>query len=694
MIQNNFNGGIISPVMYGRVDQQKYQSGLAECKNFLALPHGAVDYRNGFEYVAHDLGQNKKQRIIPFVFSNEQAVAVIFSPPFIYFSVLGKMLLNSVGTELYKINCPYPENDLQGLRYAQSGDVITITHRNHAPRLLKRLGAANWSIEPLALGYGLASPSNVVATANNTNTEANQKSDSKYVVTAVKDKLESGKSAIVTANNDLTVRPNNNTITWDAVTGAERYRVYKLQSGLFGYIGETDQLTLTDDYIEADTFRTPPLMRNPFAGGNPVAVSYVQQRKIYGGGTNTPQLINLSRATTEDEFSYSVPSLDDDAIQIKIAGRDGNGIQHIVPMNDLMIFTQASVWKMPNNSAITIDTVGVYFQANTGSNECTPLFTDATCIFSSDQTGKIHELGMSANKNGAYNTIDLSLFCPHLTDGFDIVDQAITRNPYTMAFFVRDDGVLIGMTYDPVQSIYAFHEHHTDGLVESVAVIPEEQQSCVYLSVKRGDKRYIERFKLRKPKEPQYENHLDCSVVFEVDTPTNIFDGLDWLNGKDVKVLVDGSVFNEEAKPLVFDGRLTLPYEAKVVVVGLPYEGYIETLPLFDAASKTFNPLSPKNIKNVHIRVYRSGSIFVSQSYLEIEKSLAEKRFISKETEIRARSDENYDSPPMLRTGIATTSIFSTPEKDLQIRVAQKNPLPLQIQAIVIDYQGETVVKK
>ena len=68
MMQNNFNGGIISPVMFGRVDQQKYQSGLAGCKNFLVLPHGAVDYRNGFEYVTHNLGQNKKQRIIPFIF--------------------------------------------------------------------------------------------------------------------------------------------------------------------------------------------------------------------------------------------------------------------------------------------------------------------------------------------------------------------------------------------------------------------------------------------------------------------------------------------------------------------------------------------------------------------------------------------------------------------------------------------------
>ena len=686
MFQNNFNGGIISPIMFGRVDQAKYQSGLAECKNFIVLPHGAVEFRNGMEYVTHNLGENKRQRIIPFIFSNEQAMAVIFSPPYIYFSTLGKMLLNGAGTELYKIACPYAENELQGLRYAQSGDIITLTHRNYKPKLLKRLGAANWVIEDVIGGYGLATPANVVGVANKP-TSSTKNITYQYVVTAVKEKVESAKSPIVELVNDLTMSPNENTLTWDAVTGAERYRVYKLQSGLFGYIGETDKLTLADDYIEADAFRTPPLTRDPFLNSNPVAVSYIQQRKIYGGGTATPQLLNLSRATTEDEFTYSVPDLDDDAIQIKIAGRDGNGIQHIIPMNDLMIFTQGSVWKMPNNAAITIENIGVYIQTYTGSNECTPLLTDATCIFSSDQTGRIHELSMSANKNGSYNTIDLSLFCPHLVDGHEIVDQAITRNPYTFAFFVRDDGVLIVLTYDPIQTIYGFHEHHTDGMVESVAVVPEEQQSCVYLSVNRGGVRFIERLKLRKAKSLSYENHLDCSVVIESEEATKVFTGLDWLNGRLVKVLTDGAVYNETPEVLVVDGVLTLDYECNVVVVGLSYDGYIQTLPMFDMQNKTFNPVKEKSVSNVYLRVYNSTSIAVAQAYTDIEKSLSEKQYIGRPTQVRSRSDENYGEPPQLKTGILHTPIFGTVEKDIQIRISQDNPLPLNIQAITLDYK-------
>src|SRR5690606_11773781 len=145
------------------------------------------------------------------------------------------------------------------------------------------------------------------------------------------------------------------------------------------------------------------------AGKYPVAVSYIQQRKVYGGGSQTPQVLNMSRAGTEDNFTYSIPTQDDDSIQFRIAGRDGNGIQHLVPMNDLLVLTSASAWKISATAAITPQDIMVYPQANTGANECTPLMTDSVCIFSSDQTGRIRELSMSANRNGAYQAIELSL---------------------------------------------------------------------------------------------------------------------------------------------------------------------------------------------------------------------------------------------------------------------------------------------
>jgi len=33
--QRAFNGGVVSPAMFARIDDGKYQTGLAVCKNFL-----------------------------------------------------------------------------------------------------------------------------------------------------------------------------------------------------------------------------------------------------------------------------------------------------------------------------------------------------------------------------------------------------------------------------------------------------------------------------------------------------------------------------------------------------------------------------------------------------------------------------------------------------------------------------------
>lgn len=681
-MQNNFNGGIISPEMYGRFDQAKYQSGVADASNMLVLPHGALDYRTGFEFVTE---MQRPFRLIPFTYSDEQAIIIILCPPVAYFSTLGKVLLNDDGT-LLRVAIPYSADELRGIRYAQSGDIITMTHKNHAPRLLKRISATSWTLSSVSATPSISVPAGVEVTASTTNDSGIHMTKYSYVVTAIKGNEESAKSSVVTVENDLTVKPNFNTVKWDAVAGAERYRVYKKQSGVFGKIAETTDLQVEDNYIEADTFITPSVNRKLYdvtTKDYPVAVGYMQQRKVYAGGSKSPQVLNFSRSGTEDVFTYSVPGQDDDAISIRIAGRDGNGIQHLVPMNDLLILTSASAWKVSAATAITPEDLMVYPQANTGSNECTPLLTDNVCIFSSDQTGRIHELSLSANRTGAYQAIELSLFCPQLFDGYKIVDQAITRNPFTCAFFVRDDGKMIGLTYDPLQQVFGFHKHDTDGLIETVAVIPEEGQSSLYLGINRQGQRFVERFRMRRKFNKIYENHLDCSIVKEFSQPTKQITGLDWLNGKRVSVLADGTLEAEDY--LVENGTVNIENESKVFIVGLPYEGYFTTLPLYQAYAN-FNPLKPKTLAAAYLRVYNSASVFLGQYYLSASQRFLDKQFVGKQVESKARLDEPYNTAPDLYTGLIKIPTFGTAEKDIQAKISQKKPLPLTVQAIHLEF--------
>ncbi|MDR0071284.1 hypothetical protein RFX60_29320, partial [Acinetobacter sp. 11520] len=69
--------------------------------------------------------------------------------------------------------------------------------------------------------------------------------DYSYQVTAVNDENESAASLKVVVQNDLTLAGNYNTITWDAVTVANRYNIFKLRSGLASFIGETTETSFT-----------------------------------------------------------------------------------------------------------------------------------------------------------------------------------------------------------------------------------------------------------------------------------------------------------------------------------------------------------------------------------------------------------------------------------------------------------------
>lgn len=86
-----------------------------------------------------------------------------------------------------------------------------------------------------------------------------------YVVTALLENDEESPPGVeTTAVNNLLVDGAYNTIAWDPVSNAERYRVYRSVDGLFGFIGETTAptTTFTDDNIAPDLSITPPLPDN------------------------------------------------------------------------------------------------------------------------------------------------------------------------------------------------------------------------------------------------------------------------------------------------------------------------------------------------------------------------------------------------------------------------------------------------
>lgn len=318
------------------------------------------------------------------------------------------------------------------------------------------------------------------------------------------------------ALNDLTVPGNKNTITWPAVAGATSYTIYKYALGLYGYIGQTPSLAFVDNNITADTSRTPPTAPNLVpkgAGKQPRAVGYFEQRRAFGGTDTAPQTITLSRSGTDSNFSRSIPSRDDDAITFKFAAQRVSVIRHIVPLQDLILLTSSNVLRVvsQNSDALTPTTMSVRFQSNDGASMVQPIVTSSSILYGQDPGGRICEVQYSWEGNG-YRSADASIFAPHLFDGYRITDMTYARAPNRVGWFVRNDGVLLGLTYVPEQQVLGWHHHDTDGAFESVCAVSEQNEDVLYAVVRRtiggGTRRFIERFASRR-----VADLLDCFFV-------------------------------------------------------------------------------------------------------------------------------------------------------------------------------------
>ena len=157
--QTSFAGGEFAPSLYGRTDLQKYGSAVKLARNFFVSPHGTLLNRPGSECIsilppsAGIADGDSLFRIVPFIFSDTDTALLIFQEYRLYIFVYDASAGHVVNVDPIThpvefgetagdfFDTPYTNAQLRDLRFAQSGDVVTVVHPSHAPRELRRLEA-------------------------------------------------------------------------------------------------------------------------------------------------------------------------------------------------------------------------------------------------------------------------------------------------------------------------------------------------------------------------------------------------------------------------------------------------------------------------------------------------------------------------------------------------------------------------
>lgn len=816
-LYRSFAGGEITAELAGRIDLTKFQTGLSLCRNGIVLPHGPVARRPGFEFTNEAYDSTRPVRLVPFTFSADQTVVLEFGHQYIRFHINGGTLLEptvaiasisgstvnttaphgyttgdwvfignryhkvtvvdadtfttadlwgvattasgTTAARAYTIASPYDSADLFDIRFAQNADVLTLVHPEYAVRELRREGATNWSLVTVSFAAPSGRPTNVVATP--TVAQNQNLTSARYVVTAVaRDGVtESLPSEPATALNNLSLAGNFNTITFTGVDGADRYNVYKLRGGIYGYIGQirpqadttvaistlvqggplsksrtvtvntaaphgrttgdlvlisgtpnwwmngyfrvtvvdsdtftyssarktranvtggtmsTANFAVVDDNVLADTSQSPPddiIKLNAGEDDYPSTVTYHEQRRWFAGTNEKPQVIWATRTGTEANLTSSIPSRDADGMELRLAASQNNQIRHLVALTDMIALTAAGEFLIGSDGPLTPSNITIKPQGYSGASNVQPVVTAGSLLYVQAQGSRIRELGYNWESQ-SYRTLDVSIMAPHRFNGFQIKQIAYSRAPDQVMWAVRDDGVLLGLTYVPDQQVFAWHAHDTLGQIESCCVVAEDNQDALYVVVRRTvngrSVRYVERLRDRIITQLADAFFVDAGLTYS-GAPTSTLTGLWHLEGREVDILTDGAV---HPKRTVTNGSVTLDYPTSKAHVGLNIVTDMRTLPLAVEGIQAAGQGTTKNINRVHVRVSQSSVVKAGPDFDRLREYPA-----------REVADP-YGSPPALRDGELSLSVDPSWNQDGALCIRQDLPLPLTVLSIALE---------
>lgn len=533
---------------------------------------------------------------------------------------------------VYRRTTPYTENVLNTIDWAQTSDIMYTVQLGIPPQKLTRFGHTDWRWTQMVFGPLRTPPVGMSATPSTPNTTGIHYQDYSYVITGITDNgvdpiQETRASATFTANNDLSLAGNYNTINLPALGGFSRFVIYKKQAGVFGYIGNTAEATFRDENLVPILSETPPEGYNPFVSTSqyPSSICLHQQRLTFGGTANVINGVYMSRSADFENMDKSRPVRADDSLLFSLVSNQVNAITHILSLKELIVLTGDGLWSVgggtETGAAITPSTIVASRETGRGASRVKPLVVDDIMFYVTGKGRTIRTLGFTFEIDG-YKSDNVSIFAPHLfTDGIQRI--AYVEEPYSAVFALRPDGTLLVLTWEIDQEVWGWSRIEVDGIVEDICVIGEGGLDRLYAVIRRTveetEYRSLERMAL--PGDVTNACHLDMSTTLVFDPPEDTVTGLWHLEGKTVTAVYDAEQDDGFSAELVVEnGQITVPVASRQISVGLVYSGLIETLPPALNSREGSMHVERQQMTDVVVRTIQTKGISVGVNNQPVEQ--------------------------------------------------------------------------
>jgi len=357
---------------------------------------------------------------------------------------------------IYEITSPYLTAELFELKFAQSADVMYITHPNHEVMKLSRTGHTSWTLTEVAFTAGPYLPTNTTATT----------------ITPQQTAAAAGKTLTLSAVTGV-----NGGVGWLATDVG---RIVKFNSGEAIITARTNTTvavaTITTAFTNTNAIAAFNLGAFSDTTGHPSCVSFFEQRLVFAGTTDEPQTLYFSKSGDYENMTTGTNA--DDAMVYTIASNQVNKIRYLKAVRTLLIGTtggEFSVSADGTDAAVTPTNVTIKRQSSHGAANVDAQPAGNAILFLQRAKRKIRELAYNYDSDG-YVAPDLTILNETVTDS-GITEMAYQQAPDSILWCVRDDGVLAGLTYQRTDNVVAWHRHIIGGKSDTTKNIIQQQIS-------------------------------------------------------------------------------------------------------------------------------------------------------------------------------------------------------------------------
>lgn len=463
----DFSSGEVSPKMSGRIDLKAYYTGAKRIENFICQTTGSANFRPGFIY-SETTKNNAKAFLWVFEFNAEISYILEFTNQKLRFYTNDGIVENA-GTPV-EIDTPYLEADLFNIKFAQTGLNLYIAHPNYAPRILTYTSPTSWALTEQEAYRANGSSQGITGIT---------KANPAVVTYSGGDNFTNGDKVFI---RDVVGMTQVNDIIFTVANVNAAANTFEL-SGI--------NSTSYSAYVSDGTIQKIQDAGFLSAGSYPSAVTFYEDRLVFGGGNDSPQTLYFSRPSLYDNFVLGVEV--DDAIEYTVGGY-GNTIRWLAGTPSfLSIGTFGDVLQATGgiDGVITPTSISVKPSNGYGVADINPVGRGAQ-VFYTQRNNLIMRSFEYDFRADNYVPVDRNVIADHITSS-GVTQLSFQEGRPNVIWAIKNNGDLIGMTLEEQEGVSGWHRHNTQGEFISIASLPRvNKYHQLWVCVKRNGNYFIE----------------------------------------------------------------------------------------------------------------------------------------------------------------------------------------------------------